>query len=62
MLLRTLLVSKKIPQYNEVLWLMKTAFPENEQMPIWLLKLLAFQKGVEFDAFYDENGCVKLFL
>lgn len=54
--MKTLLVSKKIPQYNEVLRLMKTAFPANEQMPIWLLKLLAFQKGVEFDAFYDENS------
>lgn len=56
MLLKILPISQKVPQYNEVLRLMKTAFPANEQIPVWLLKLLALQKGVEFNAFYDENN------
>lgn len=53
-LVKTLSVSKKVSKYSEVLRLMKTAFPSNEQMPIWLLKLLAWQRGVNFNAYYEE--------
>ena len=52
--MKTLSVSKKVSKYSEVLRLMKTAFPSNEQMPIWLLKLLAWQRGVNFNAYYEE--------
>lgn len=55
-LVKILSVSKKGSKYSEVLRLMKTAFPSNEQMPIWLLKLLAWQRGVNFNAYYDENS------
>lgn len=56
MSLKILSVSSKIPQYNEVLRLMRTAFPSNEQMPVWFLKLLALRKAVKFNAFYDGNS------
>lgn len=39
--------------YDKIKKLMKTAFPKNEQMPIWLLQLLALREGVNFLAFYD---------
>ena len=54
--MKTLSISKKVSKYSEVLRFMKTAFPSNEQMPIWLLKLLAWQRGVNFNAYYDESS------
>lgn len=41
---------------------MRTAFPQNEQIPMWLLRVLAFRKSVNFRAFYgDDKFCVILY-
>ena len=34
---------------------MRTVFPQNEQIPMWLLRVLAFRKNVNFRAFYDDD-------
>lgn len=47
-------VSRKLPEYPDICKLLKTAFPRNEQIPVWILQLLAFRRGVHFRAFYDE--------
>lgn len=48
-------VSCKLQNYAEIVKLMRTAFPENEQFPMWLLRLLACKKDVDFTAYYDEE-------
>ena len=51
-------VTRKMYEYKDVCRLMRTAFPQNEQIPIWLLRVLAFRKSVNFRAFYeDEQFC-----
>lgn len=47
-------VSCGLAEYPEILHLMKTAFPKNEQIPMLLLKLLALRKNVNFYTFYSE--------
>lgn len=48
-------VSHKLPEYSSICHLMKSAFPQNEQFPLWLLHLLALRKNVNFRAFFDED-------
>lgn len=48
-------VSYKLSEYPDICKLLKTAFPRNEQIPVWILQLLAFRKDVYFRAFYDED-------
>lgn len=47
--------SRKLNEYKDVCRLMKTAFPKNEQIPMWLLRVLAFRKSVNFRAFYEDD-------
>ena len=47
--------SRKLNEYKVVCRLMKTAFPQNEQIPMWLLRVLSFRKNVNFRVFYDDN-------
>lgn len=47
--------SRKLNEYKDVCCLMRTAFPQNEQIPMWLLRVLAFRKSVNFRAFYDDE-------
>jgi GNAT superfamily N-acetyltransferase len=51
-------VNSKLKDKGAVKRLMKTAFPENEQIPMYLLKMLALRKNVNFLAFYDEDKFV----
>ena len=53
--LKTVAVSKKLKEYKEIKSLMRRAFPQNEQIPMWLLHILAIRKSVEFSAYYDED-------
>ena len=46
--------SRKLHEYKDVCRLMRTAFPRNEQVPMWLLRMLAFRKSVNFRAFYED--------
>ena len=47
--------SGKLNEYKDVCRLMRTAFPQNEQIPMWLLRVLAFRKNVNFRAFYEDD-------
>ena len=47
--------SGKLNEYKDVCRLMKTALPKNEQIPIWLLRVLAFRKSVNFRVFYEDD-------
>ena len=43
---------------EDVRRLMKTAFPRNELIPLWVLSILALRKSINFRAFYeDERFC-----
>ena len=54
--------SRKLYEYKDVYCLMRTAFPRNEQIPMWLLRVLALRKSVNFRAFYeDEQFCGVLY-
>lgn len=55
MMLKIKKVSRKLQDYAEIVKLMKTAFPKNEQFPMWLLRLLACKKSIDFTAYYDEE-------
>ncbi len=48
-------LSKKLIEYKDVCRLMKTAFPQNEQIPMGLLRVLSFRKNVNFRVFYDDD-------
>lgn len=51
-------VSRKMNEYEDVRRLMKTAFPRNELIPLWVLNILALRKSINFRAFYeDERFC-----
>lgn len=47
--------SRKLNEYKDVCRLMRTAFPKNEQVPMWLLRVLAFRKTVNFRVFYEDD-------
>ena len=47
--------TRKMYEYKDVCRLMRTAFPQNEQIPMWLLRMLAFRKNVNFRVFYEEE-------
>lgn len=55
MAIREKRVTTKLPEYQYISQLMKTAFPKNEQFPLWLLRLLAVRKNINFQAFFDEE-------
>lgn len=42
-------------EYSEIKNLCATAFPKNEQMPVWVLRLLAKRNGIDFTAYYDND-------
>ena len=48
-------VSWRLKEYPDICRLMNTAFPQNEQIPMWLLRILAFRKSVHFRAFYEDG-------
>jgi len=51
-------VKKSMPDYDKVVELLLESFPEEELFPIWLLRLMALRKCVEFLAFYDGDEFV----
>ena len=48
-------VSRKMNKNEDVRRLMKTAFPRNELIPLWVLNILALRKSINFRAFYDDE-------
>lgn len=61
-MLKEIPVSYRTKTYNSVCKLMKEAFPKNEQMPVWILRLLATRKFVRFHAVMDcDTFCGMLY-
>ena len=54
-MLKTKNINSKLNEYQQILELYRSAFPENEKLPIWLLNLMSKRKCVDFLAFYDED-------
>lgn len=54
-MLQTKPINRKLPEYRQVVELFKTAFPKEEQMPLWLLRGLSHRRGIEFLAFFDNT-------
>lgn len=54
-MLQTKIVNRQLPEYRQIIKLFKTAFPKEEQMPIWLLRALSHRRGINFLAFFDED-------
>ena len=48
-------VNRKLKDYRSVAKLMRTAFPPEERIPIWVLGLLSMQRNVNFHAWYDNR-------
>lgn len=48
-------VNRRLNEYTQIKELIQTAFPENEQIPMWLLLLISKRKCVDFLAFYDDS-------
>ncbi|MBO1307972.1 GNAT family N-acetyltransferase [Enterococcus sp. 669A] len=48
-------ITRQLPEYAKIFDIYKNSFPEEEQMPVWLLRLFARRKRVEFLAFYDQG-------
>lgn len=54
--LKAVSVNKKLNEYAEIRKLIGRAFPKNEQFPMWLLRILAIRKSVDFLAYYDNDS------
>lgn len=48
-------VKRSMPDYDKVVDLFNEAFPDYELYPIWVMRLMALRKGVDFLAFYDGD-------
>ncbi len=48
-------LSKKLPNYEEICRFMKRAFPKEERMPMWLIRLLTQKKNYDFNVYYDGD-------
>lgn len=48
-------ISRRLNEYKDVCRLMKTAFPQNEQIPMCLLRVLTLRKNINFRAFYEYD-------
>ena len=53
-------VTRRLPQYREVIDLYRRAFPREEQLPIWHMRLMALRRGVGFRAWFDDGALVGL--
>ena len=54
--LKSVTVSNQLKDYVEIKQLIYRAFPKNEQLPIWLLRVLALRKAIDFIAYYDNDS------
>ncbi len=51
-------VNRRNRDYSEVIFLMKSAFPRKELVPLWLLRLFSLRKGASFLSFRDGEKFV----
>ena len=48
-------VNRKQKDYRSVVELMRTAFPPEERIPVWVLDLLSRKRNVNFNGWYDDR-------
>lgn len=48
-------VNSSLKEYDKVLQIYNDSFPQNEKLPVWLLKIMSKRNSVKFLAFYNEN-------
>ena len=48
-------VTRKLKDYRSIVEIMRTSFPPEERIPIWVLHLLSRKKNVNFNAWYDNK-------
>ena len=53
-------MTRRLPQYREVIDLYRRAFPREEQLPIWHMRLMTLRRGVRFRAWFDDGALVGL--
>jgi GNAT superfamily N-acetyltransferase len=51
-------ITRKLPEYKEVIKIFKQEFPAAERMPISLMNIFAKRENVDFLAFYDDKKFV----
>ena len=47
------IVTRTAPHYRDVVGLYRRAFPRQEQIPLWHMRLMALLPGVALNAWYD---------
>ena len=53
-------VTRRLPQYREVIDLYRRAFPPEEQIPLWHMRLMSLRRDVGFRAWLDDGALVGL--
>lgn len=53
-------VTRRLPQYREVIGLYRRAFPHEERLPLWHMRLMALRRDVGFRAWLDDGVLVGL--
>ena len=49
-------VTRKLKDYRAIAELMRTAFPPEERIPLWVLTILSKKRNVNFNAWYDDGN------
>lgn len=49
-------VSRRLKDYGAIAELMRTAFPPEERIPLWVLTMLSKQRNVNFNAWYAHGS------
>ena len=53
-------VTRRLPQYREVIDLYRRAFPPEERIPLWHMRLMSLRRDVGFRAWLDDGALVGL--
>ena len=53
-------VTRRLPQYREVIDLYRRAFPSEERIPLWHMRLMSLHRDVRLRAWLDDGALVGL--
>ena len=53
-------VTRRLPQYREVIDLYRRAFPSEERIPLWHMRLMSLRRNVRLRAWLDDGALVGL--
>ena len=51
-------VTRRLPQYREVIDLYRRAFPSEERIPLWHMRLMSLRRDVRLRAWLDDGALV----